>query len=227
MTDDDLAMPAFAPPPLGSELEAELGDIKPVAMRNPLRQLAVLFGASLIYGAGILALVSTRPDMGELPVMWMVGGAIAWALGFVVPLYLAVVPAQGSMMPRRRLAAGAAICAAVLFVMMGMMIHPNGPSSWQYGAERFVHGHPCLELGRATALVPVILGAVFLRGALPVGSRWIAAALGAGGGSLGGLVLHFHCRVTDPMHTGLIHAGVVTVAALLAALLVPRATDVR
>lgn len=227
MTDDDLAMPAFAPPPLGAELEAQLGAIKPVAMRNPTRQLAVLLGASLIYGAGMIALLSKRPDMNELPVMWMVGGAIAWALGFVVPLYLAVMPVEGSMMPRRRLAAGAAITAAVLFVVMGMLIHPSGPSSLHYGTERFLHGHPCLELGLATALVPVILGAVFLRGALPVGSRWIAAALGAGGGSLGGLVLHFHCRITDPMHTGLIHAGVVTVAALLAALLVPRATDVR
>lgn len=227
MSDDDLALPAFTPPPLGAELEAALGGMKPVAMRNPLRQLAVLFGASVIYGAGILLLISTRPDLDELPVAWMAGGAIAWALGFIVPLYLAVIPSEGSMMPRRQLAAGAAITAAVLFVGMGMLIHPHGPSSWQYNAERFVHGHPCLELGLATALVPVILGAVFLRRALPVGSRWIAAALGAGGGSLGGLVLHFHCRITDPMHTGIIHAGVVTVAALLAALLVPRATAVR
>ncbi len=227
MTDDDLAMPEFAPPPLGAELEAELGGIKPVATRKPLRQLAVLFGTSLIYGAGILGILSTRPDIHELPVVWIAGGAIAWALGFVVPLYLAIVPAEGSMMPRRRLAAAAAVTAALLFVVMGMLIHPHGPSSLQYNAERFVHGHPCLELGLATALVPVVLGAVFLRGALPVGSRWIAAALGAGGGSLGGLVLHFHCRITDPMHTGIIHAGVVSVAALLAALLVPRATDVR
>jgi hypothetical protein len=177
MTDDDLAMPTFAPPPLGAELEAELGGIKPVAMRNPLRQLAILVGASLIYGAGVLALVSTRADMGELPIAWMVGGGIAWALGFVVPLYLAVMPAGGSMMPRRGLAASAAVTAAVLFVVMGMTIHPQGPSSVQYHAARFVYGHPCLELGLATALVPVILGAVFLRGALPVGSRWIAAAL--------------------------------------------------
>ncbi len=227
MTDDDLTLPAFTPPPLGAELEAELAKAAPVATRRPLRQLAILFGASLIYGAGLLALVSTRPDMSELPPAWIAGGALAWALGFVVPLYLAVVPAAGSMMPRRRLAAAAAVTAAILFVVMGWVIHPAGPSSWQYNAERFVQGHPCLELGLATALVPVILGALFLRRTLPVGSRWIAAALGAGGGSLGGLVLHLHCRVTDPMHTGIIHAGVVSVAALLAALLVPRATDVR
>jgi hypothetical protein len=75
--------------------------------------------------------------------------------------------------------------------------------------------------------VPVVGGALLLRGALPVGSRWIAAALGAGGGSLGGLVLHLHCRVTDGLHVGLIHGGVVAVSALLAAALVPRATELR
>ena len=131
------------------------------------------------------------------------------------------------MLARQRYASIAAITVAIAFVLMGMMIHPDGPSSTQYGAARFLHGHWCLELGLATALVPVLLGALFLRGALPVGSRWVAAALGAGGGSLGGLVLHFHCRIPDPLHTGVLHAGVVTVAALLAAALVPRATDVR
>lgn len=227
MSDDDLSLPAFRPPPLGADLEAALGTIEPVATRRPLRQLAVLVGASLIYGAVWLAFVTMRRDLHELPIAWIVGGALAWALGFVVPLALAMLPAAGSMMPRRRLAAAAAIGAALAFIAMGWMIHPQGPSSLQYNADRFVEGHPCLELGLATALVPVILGALFLRRALPVGSRWVAAALGAGGGSLGGLVLHLHCPVTDPMHTGIIHAGVVSVAALVAALLVPRATDVR
>jgi hypothetical protein len=91
-------------------------------------------------------------------------------------------------------------------------------------SEHFARGHWCLELGLATALVPVVAGAIFLRGALPVGSRWTAAALGAGGGCLGGLVLHLHCRIADMLHVGIIHGGVVVVAAALAAALVPRAT---
>ena len=90
---------------------------------------------------------------------------------------------------------------------------------------RLLHGHGCLWLGLATALVPVVLGAIFLRGAVPVFSRWIAATLGAAGGCLGGLLLHMHCRIADGPHIGIIHGGVVVVAAALAALLVPRATD--
>ncbi len=227
MSDDGLRMPTFRPPPMAAELELELGSLAPVETRRPMRQLAIVCTVSVLYGGILLALLGMRRDAGELPTPWMIGGGIAWFLGFVIPCYLALVPAPGSMLSRRRYAIAASVVAAVFFVAMGWMIHPQGPSSLQYGAERFVHGHWCLELGLATALVPVILGAVFLRGALPVGSRWIAAALGAGSGSLGGLVLHFHCRVTDPMHTGFIHAGVVAVAALVAAALVPRAADVR
>ena len=97
----------------------------------------------------------------------------------------------------------------------------------RHGWERFGRGHTCLELGLASALVPVVVGAIFLRGALPVGSRWVAAALGAGGGCLGGLVLHLHCNVADGLHVGLIHGGVVVLSALLSAAIVPRATDPR
>jgi hypothetical protein len=187
----------------------------------------MLCALSLIYGAGVLAVVTTRRDAGELPMGWMVGAGLGWLLGFVIPCHLAMVPRAGSVMPRWRFAAIAAVITAIAFVVLGLAVHPSGPSSEHYGTERFVHGHFCLEIGLATALVPIVLGTIFLRGALPVGSRWIAAALGAGGGSLGGLVLHLHCHVTDPLHTGLVHGGVVVVAALLAAAMVPRAADQR
>ncbi len=231
MTRDPLdqlaALPPPTPPPLAGELEAKLGGLTPVAMRRPLRQLVMLCAASVIYAAGVLAVVTTRRDAGELPVGWMVGAGLAWLFGFVVPCHLALVPRAGSVIPRWRLAALAAVVTALAFVLLGLVIHPTGPSSVHYGTERFLDGHTCLEIGLATALVPIVLGTVFLRGALPVGSRWIAAALGAGGGSLGGLVLHLHCHVTDPLHVSVVHGGVVIVAAVLAAAMVPRAADVR
>ncbi|HTL37061.1 MAG TPA: NrsF family protein [Kofleriaceae bacterium] len=211
-------------PPMSSELEAELRTVAAVKPRRPVRQIATLIGISLVYGAGLLAALSMRKDMTELPMGWIVGVAVGWLFGFVVPSYLALVPPAGSMMPRWQLGAASAIVASIAFIVLGLLVHPHGPSSLDY-SDRFGHGHTCLEIGLATALVPVVVGAVFLRGALPVGSRWIAAALGAGGGCLGGLVLHLHCRVADPKHIGLIHGGVVLVSALLSALLVPRATD--
>ncbi len=221
------ALPPPTPPALGGELEATLGSLQPVSMRRPVRQLVMLCTASLLYGAGVLAVVATRRDAGELPTAWMLGAGAAWLFGFVVPCHLALVPRAGSVVPRWRLAAISAVVTAITFLLLGLVIHPSGPSSVHYGTERFLDGHVCLEIGLATALVPIVLGTICLRGALPVGSRWIAAALGAGGGSLGGLVLHLHCHVTDPLHLSVAHGGVVLVAAVLAATMVPRAADVR
>ncbi len=224
---DPLDLPDLVPPPMSAALEAELRSLSAVPARRPMTQLAKLVGISLLYGAGLLAIVSVRDDAGELPMGWMLAAGALWLVGFALPISWAIVPAAGSMIPRWKLAGGASIVMALGFVGLGLAIHPSGASSVEYGAERFVHGHWCLELGVATAIVPVVLGAIFLRGALPVASRWVAAGLGAGGGSLGGLVLHLHCHVTDALHVGVIHGGVVGVSALLAAAIVPRATDVR
>jgi hypothetical protein len=218
------ALPVPTPPPLSAALEAELGRLQPVTPRRPWRQLAILVALSSIYGTGLVAVLALRPDVLELPMYWLAGVGLAWLLGFLVPMYFATVPRRGAMLPRWQLAGAAAVAVSVLFVLLGLTLHPEGPHSVHL--DHF-GGYGCLEVGLATALVPVVLGAIFLRGALPVGSRWTAAALGAGGGSLGGLVLHLHCRIVDGLHVGIIHGGVVVLAALIAAALVPRATDAR
>ena len=226
MSTDDLAgfsdLPVPAAPPIGTELEGLLGAIAPVAPRRPLRQLAILVGCSLVYGAGVLGVVTVRRDVAELPWSWIVGVGLAWCVGFVGAAYLATVPARGQIIPRWRAGALAAAVLAIGFMAFMLLADiPSGPHSLQFGWPRFFQGHPCLEIGLASALVPVIAGAIFLRGALPVGARWTAAALGASGGCLGGFVLHLHCPVTDHQHLGLIHGSVVIVAAALAAAIVP------
>jgi len=220
-----LAAQQLAPPPIGAALDAELAQLAPVQPRRPMRHLAIAVAASLVYAAALLAILSLRRDLHELPAGWLVGAGAAWACGFGLALYLALVPKRGSMTTRWPWAAAIAIALSAAFVALGWNVHPSGPSSGYLGWEHFPRGHGCLWLGLVTALVPVGLGALFLRGALPVRSRWIAAALGAGGGCLGGLVLHMHCPIADRWHVGLIHGGVVVVAAVLAALIVPRATD--
>jgi hypothetical protein len=225
---DDLpSLPAPTPPPLSLLLEGELAQLRPVAPRRPMRQLALIVASSLIYGASVLAILTLRRDLHELPIGWMVGTGLAWLLGFVVPVYLATVPRAGAVMPRWKIACAAASIGALGFIALGLTLHPSGPSSASLGVARFIHGRGCLEFGLATAIVPVVVGAIFLRGALPVGSRPVAAALGAGGGSLGGLMLHLHCPITDALHVGVMHGGVVAIAAVLAVGLVPRTTQVR
>ena len=221
------AMPPPAPPALPAELEEELGRLAPVGTRRPLRQLAILVAVSIVYASGLVLALTTRADMLELPMGWLAGTAAGWLFGFLIPCYLALVPRPGAVTPRWRLAAVSVAITSVSFMLFGLAVHPSGPSSVELPAESFHRGHFCLEVGLATALVPVLIGAIFLRRALPVGSRGIAAALGAGGGCLGGLVLHLHCNIVDGLHVGLVHGGVVIVAALLSAAIVPRASDVR
>ena len=212
-------------PPLSAALEAELGKLTAVKPRRPMRELGVMLVVSLVYGAGLVAMFTVRGDLRELPMPWLLAAGLAWLLGFVVPCYLALVPPKGSMQPRWRLAAACAVIASIGFVVLGLLVHPSGAHSKFIGWEHIPRGHGCLELGVASALVPVVIGALFLRRALPVGARWVAAALGAGGGCLGGLVLHLHCPVTDAPHVGLVHGGVVVVSALLSAALVTRTTE--
>ena len=229
MSDDVLdqlaAVPPPAPPPLPAALEAELAQLAPVAPRRPWRQVAIVVVLSLAYAGALLAWKRTRPDLGGLPVPWLVAAGAAWLAGFAGACALALVPRRGSMMPRWRAAAGVAIATSIAFVALGWLVHPSTAASRTLGWEHFLRGHTCLWFGLLTALVPVVLGAIFLRGALAVRSRWVAAALGAGGGCLGGLFLHMHCPITDKFHVGLIHGGVVVVAALLTAAIAPRAID--
>jgi hypothetical protein len=217
-----IAMPPL--PPIGDALASELERIAPVRTRRPWRDIAIVGGASIVYAGALLGVLALRRDLGQLPTPWMIAAAVAWAAGFVVPLWLAIVPRPGSVMPRWRLAGIAAMTCAVVFVTAGLVVHPHGADSAHLGWDKIHHGHTCMEIGLLTALVPVVLGAIVLRGTLPVGARWAAAGLGAAGGSLGGLVLHLHCPIADGLHIGLVHGGVVVVAALIAALLVPRTT---
>lgn len=225
---DELSrLPPPVPPPLPPALEAELAHLTPVATRRPLRQLALLAAVSVIYGAGLLVMLTIRRDLHELPMGWLLSAGLAWLAGFVVPVMLATVPRAGAVMPRWRLAGIAAMVAAVAMIALGLVLHPAGSHSAALGWQSVTRGYGCLATGLETAIVPVVLGTIFLRRALPIGSRWVAAGLGAGGGSLGGLVLHLHCPIVDGVHVGLIHGGVIAVAAVLAAVLVPRATELR
>ncbi len=221
-----LAFDAVAPP-LSPALEAELTDLAPVSPRRPHRQLALVLAVTGLVVIGLLVILGTRADLQQLPTGWIPGVAVCWTAGIIATGWFALVPRRGSMMPRWRLALLVVVVTSSAFVLLGLLVHPAGPSSMHYGWERFGRGHPCLELGLATALVPVLAGAWFIRGIAPVRSRWIAATVGAIGGCAGGLLLHFYCRIADGPHIGLIHGGVVVCAAVIASLVLPRITVIR
>jgi len=202
--------------------EAQLDRLVPVAPRRPVRQALVAGAISFAYAAVVLAVVAVRRELGDLPRLWLGLYLAAWFAGFAVPLWISVVPRKGSMMPRWRLGRALAIVSAVGFVVAGLLVPRSAPTSAHLGLG---YAHACGSIGLITAMVPIALGTVMLRGAAPVGSRMTAAALGASGGALGGFVLHLHCPIADGVHVGLVHGTVVAAAAVLAAALVPRALE--
>lgn len=220
----DEVRPPPPPPEIGALLDAELARLAPRATRRPWRDLMVVLLGGLVTAAALLVLMRVRKDLAELPRLWLVLMALGWLAGFAIPAYLALVPPAGQMVARWRAAAVASAISALGFVTVGFLIQPSGPSS-AVRTQSVLHGHACLELGLGAALVPVLLAALAVRGAFPVGSRCAAAALGAAGGALGGLLLHFHCSLADPWHVGVMHSLVVVVGGAISALIVPRATD--
>jgi hypothetical protein len=213
-------------PALGDELSKELDTLQPSKPRGPAREL-LLFGlVSLMYVGTLLGALRFRKDLNALPRLWLIVYVTAWSLSFLALAYLVLVPPKGQVMPRWRAAGLLGVGSAVGFILAGLFVARDVPGvSSVYPAtagDLAAHGHYCLRWGITTALIPVGLGVLFLRGAVPVGDRWAAAALGAGGGCLGGLLLHLHCPIADYLHLGLIHGGVVVLSSLLTALVAPR-----
>ena len=68
----------------------------------------------------------------------------------------------------------------------------------------------------------LLLGLVALRRLTPVGGARVGLALGAAGGAMGGLVLHFICPFAGTAHVTLGHVGGALAAALIGAALLAR-----
>lgn len=219
----ELGQARLTPPPLPDALQAELSELRPTRPRSPRRRFVALGLVSLAYCASLLLTMELRPDLWELPRPWLVLYCAAWLVAFVALGWLAVVPGPGRIMPDWRRAGVAAALAGIGFVAAGFLFEqPPPPGS---PASRGGLGLGCVALGVVTALVPVALGALLLRGRVPVGSRWAGAGMGAAGGSLGGLLLHLYCPLGHGLHLGLSHGGVVVVSAILGAVLIPRAAS--
>lgn len=217
-----LATDETAAPPMGSALVRELAGLRPATTRLPRREWAAVLGLSTFYGTGILAWMGVRDDLSRMPPAWLVGMGIAWLAGFLTVTWLVLVPPRGHVMPRWRRAAAVAGLVAAILVTAGLLrpdaLAATGTTYPATVATVAARGHQCLRWGMTVAALPVLLTFLAIRGAVPVGCRWLGAAIGAAGGAFGGLTLHLHCPISEPFHVGLVHGGLVVVTAALAAL---------
>jgi len=212
-------------PGMSAELEDMLSEVERVSTRCPRREAIMIAAISVLYAGSMVFLYRLRGDIDGLPMGYVAGFGASWLIGFVALLWLALVPRAGEVMPRWRNATVATAVAGILFPVAGLVIVRSSEHSiHSHGSvDEFVHfADMCMRFGLMTSAVPIILATLVLRRAVPVRSRSVAAALGAGGGALGGFALHMHCSVTDKLHVGFVHGGLVLVCALVAAVALPR-----
>lgn len=210
-----------AAPALSPELERELGALGAVKTRAPRRELAGILALSLMYASGVVAVSTVRRDIGAMPLWHLVGFAALWLISFVAITWLVVVPERGQIMPRARLAAVVAGIAAAILISGGLFLPRSAPGLsivYTPTLSSVVKHAGCLPWGLLGTVLPLVLAALAVRGSVPVSSRLATIALGASGGSLGGLVLQLHCPITERFHVGLVHGGLVILAALIAVL---------
>ena len=216
--------PTREPPP---ELMAMVRSMQPVALRRPKRQLATVIAVSIVYAAAWLFGPAVwiwgnalRPDLAQVPRAWLVVYAALCLAGFVAPLCVALLPCRGQLLHRVGLAAASAwlvwlvLVAAALFARVA----PGVSLIARSHAQLVSVTAQCAAAMLSVALVPTALSLWALRRAIPLGNVGVAAAIGAAGGALGGLVLHLHCPWAQPIHVLFGHAAPVAVTAAAAAI---------
>jgi hypothetical protein len=207
-------------PPAGRALLAAVGGMKPVAPRVPRRALLVVLAVGVVWPM-LAVLHRTRADLPFLPLAWVAAMAVAWTAGVVVPLVAAILPRHGEVLADGARAARVAAASASLLVLLGLVATVDAPGKTS-SPPTFLGGWwHCASFVLKVTVPVLVAGALALRHLYPTGSWRIAAAIGAGGGALGGLTLHFICGYGGGLHVGLAHAGGVVLAALLGALVLP------
>ncbi len=215
--------PPPAPPPSAAlrQLVQTAGAVK---LRRPLREAAALTGSAALIVALHTLINGVRPNLAAMPAPWFTSVAFGWAVAAVAGLLLPLLPARGSVLPDAARIAWAALVIPAGAVLLATALNVDDPplSRAIPAAQQLVYSARCLLSGLYVAAIPWALASAMLRRAAPLASpAWAGAALGAGAGALGSLVLHLHCPLASPLHVLTGHAASVLVAAVVGAVALP------
>jgi hypothetical protein len=224
---DDRTLPPGqleAPPPSDDLLNAVAG-MKPVRTRARFGAFAAVALLGLISPALVLTHHAYRPDLGALPLGWVIAAAALWGAAFVLSLAAALVPRRGDVLPapgRASRVGGVALGGLFVFALAasvqvpGVSLRPE--DAHMTLAEACVH---CASFVLEIAVPFLVIGLFALRRLVPMGRGRMGMALGAAGGAMGGFVLHFICPFAGTAHVVLGHVGGTILAAALGAALLP------
>jgi hypothetical protein len=224
---DERALPPGhleAPAPSNDLLNAVQG-MKPVRTRTRFGAVAAVSLLGLISPAVVLTHHAYRPDLGALPLGWVIVAAALWGAAFVLSLTAALVPRRGDVLPApgRASRVGGVVLAGLFAFALAASVQVPGVSlrpedAHMTLAQSCVH---CASFVLEIAVPFLVLGLFALRRLVPMGRARIGMALGAAGGAMGGLVLHFICPLAGTAHVVLGHVGGTLLAAAAGAALLP------
>ncbi len=211
-----------APPPSSALLSA-IGHMKPVRTRVPGRTLLAFAGLALVVLLLFVGMTGVRKDVPGLPGAWLVAMALVWATAAALSLVVALLPARGDVLTNTARAGHVALTSTVAMLVLGFFATVDAPGRTIIPDRAFdgATGH-CLFTGFTVTATMLILAIVLLRRAFPSGGIRIAAALGAAGGAVGGLILHLICSFGGGLHVGIGHAGGMVLGMALGTVVLPR-----
>lgn len=214
----------FAPPPPPSpDLLEAVDGMKPVRTRTRFGAFALVALLGLVWPVIALGHLPLRRDLEALPAWWVITAAALWGMSFVLSLAAALVPRRGDVLPapgRASRVSGTAMAVLLLFALVATAQAPGlsaRPEDLHFTLFRScVH---CIRFVFEISAVFLLVGLLALRRLVPVGGPRVGLALGAAGGAMGGLVLHFICPIAGTAHVVLAHVGGMMLAAATGALL--------
>jgi negative regulator of sigma F NrsF-like protein len=211
------------PPPPSPQMLKAIAAIKPVRTRSRFGAFLIVLALGAAWPAFTLIRFPLRKDLGALPAAWIAIGAALWSVTLVVSLAAALVPARGDVLPSagRASRVSAIGMGLVLLFTTAWTAHAPGVSlrPEDIGMTLIQSCYGCGKYVLQVAAIFMILGLLFLRRVLPTGGRRIGLAVGAAGGALGGLALHFLCPIATTGHVLLSHVGTMVLASLAGALI--------
>jgi hypothetical protein len=212
-----------APPPPSPDLLKAIEGMRPVRTRARFGALWRVAVVGLLIPIAVLARGLYRPDLGALPLGWVIAAGALWATAFVASLATALVPLRGDVLPAPGSAsrvAGVALAGLLIFTLLATVQVPG--VSLRPEDRHLTLFRSCVHCATFVLEVatPFLLAGLFaLRRLAPVGRARLGLALGAAGGAMGGFVLHFICPYAETAHVVLGHVGGTILAAVAGAVL--------
>jgi len=214
---------ALPPPPPSPEMLKAIAAVKPVRTRSRFGAFLTVLAIGAMWPAFTLIGSPLRKDLGGLPPAWVAIGTALWAVTLVVSLAVALVPARGDVLPSAGRASRVSATLMGLVLLFTAVWTASAPGvslrPEDLGMTLIQSCYGCGKYVLQVAAIVMILGLLFLRRVLPVGGRRIGLAVGAAGGALGGLALHFLCPIGTTVHVLLSHVGAMVLASLAGALI--------